>query len=205
MPIGHALVNAVLVLALTRGGETVVLEVLKCSEFGSDDVFLIKNLAPQLALPGLLEDALAQDPIRVTIADASESWEERTLTVGTSLWNLLSQESLVSLVTDTLQSPISKVVAWTNRCFQGEGIPCHKDSSGDIQLLLLLDGPDPNTAGLWLESRFGFTYVPMSCGDAVLFRASQINHRTDSVPLTAKPRVTAVMRFYAAVTPNSVI
>ena len=160
-------------------------------------VFHIPGLANRSELSRLAEEALEGPCSRVTLGNTGLSWEERPVQPDSELWTTMQQDFVTQLVTQALGTQIRKMMAWTNVYAAGERIPWHKDSCGDIQLLLVVAASDPEAGGLWLESRAGPRRIPLPPGDAILFTAARIRHQTSATVALKEPRITAAMRFFA--------
>jgi hypothetical protein len=101
------------------------------------------------------------------------------------------------LALEAVGRTIDHAIAWSNIYFEGESIPWHRDSCGDIQLLLVIREPDRDNGGIWLESKSGPHFIRLRSGDALLFTANRIPHATKPTQSHDSPRITAAMRFFA--------
>ena len=85
----------------------------------------------------------------------------------------------VSAITGLGPFDQAQTQVWVNRYQPGEWVPPHQDRSGDCQLLICLEAPPEGAVGgvLHVEDQ----PVPLVAGDAVVFRASGLNHRMTPV------------------------
>lgn len=90
-------------------------------------------------------------------------------------------------------------IPWISRYRSNEYINKHKDSAGNIQLLICLKNSGKDDEGkLHLISNNQNFSFKLACGDLVIFKASELAHYT--TPITSENfetlRVTAVCRYF---------
>lgn len=101
----------------------------------------------------------------------------------------------------TLQGSIKHFTCWTSVYTIGQYIDRHKDRAGSIQIIICLQAPGHECGGeLLLHLDEGTNRIDLQPGDAVIFKATSIEHSTTPLVATASDpqpkRVVAVGRYY---------
>ena len=161
----------------------------------SSRVHLLRQLIDPRRTTELVAEVLSATPRRVSLAPGEESWLEYPLAPETELARCLLTSDIEELVANQLGRPIASCCGWLSVYAPGEFIDWHCDTGGDTQLVVTLEQPEPDGEGRLLFEA-PHDAVELSPGDAVLFQATQIRHRT-----TASAhgwRISAAMRFLVA-------
>lgn len=93
------------------------------------------------------------------------------------------------------ENRVSCTEGWLNRYRTGESIPEHKDTSGDHQIILGLQTPNPGTSNglLFVDGN----RLHLGPGDVLVFKAHELPHRTKPNENSEAPdRINAVLRIY---------
>jgi hypothetical protein len=151
---------------------------------------------------GLAGAAMANKTRRVTVGASERYWTEHDIHHSPSIRAWIAGEMASNLVTTVLDSNgIDDIHCWSHRYEAGEFIPWHKDGSGSTQLLVCLE-PAPHGCGGEFLMRDRPEPIRLDAGDALLFRATEIEHAT--APIVATPahphprRIVAVSRFFCS-------
>jgi hypothetical protein len=154
-------------------------------------------------LAGLVEEVLSAPAKRVTVGDKAQWWTEHTVAQTSALGRRFTSGCLAEMAARVAGVPLQgKPRMWAQSYQTGEWIPWHRDSAGDIQLMVCLALPPRACGGLFLLREGEAVVEPaLRPGDAVLFEAARLSHSTTPLVTTsAEPaprRVTAVARFFA--------
>jgi hypothetical protein len=159
-------------------------------------VLMLRGLTEPGLIPDLMTDAMCSDYKDVCVSEGGITWKEFGLFVNQKLWSVLCQQPVVDEVHARTGRPITTRSAWLNVYDHGQHIDWHRDVIGDMQLILLLEAPPTPEGQFMIKKRDDAgLIVPLTPGDAVLFCASKIYHRTTPIVTHGLRRVTAVMRF----------
>lgn len=160
-----------------------------------------------LSIPGLLLAKTARalevrsrclPARRVVCGSRAVSWEEQIVPSWHQLYRLLfrlGEAILPKVIWDR-----SYAHCWISRYRAREYIGPHKDKAGTVQLILCLASSEKCRGGelILLQTRRQLSYR-LQAGDALIFRATELVHRTTPLVPTVrnrKPRrVVAVIRF----------
>lgn len=141
---------------------------------------------------------------RVYVDRSPESWDEHHIADTGTLGSLMTSAGVLAIAQAALgrEYPLTAKL-WGNVYRAGEMIPWHTDTAGTIQLLLCLRPPPSGCGGIFLTRRNGLVgALDFSIGDAILFKATELEHSTTRLTPTAEhpdpSRIVAVSRFYEA-------
>lgn len=140
---------------------------------------------------------------RVSVGDNPATWDEHTLASDCEIFAMFSSMQVFQLISNVtgLNSPVRDLICWIARYRNSEYIDRHTDRAGTLQLLVCLTAPPSENGGTLVlvsgPSEHGYA---LQAGDAVLFRATSVEHRTiPLVPSLACPdpvRIVAVARYF---------
>jgi alkylated DNA repair dioxygenase AlkB len=158
-------------------------------------VFLLSHLVSPERVPALARQLTRMQGRLVTFGTSRRYWVERNIPMSHPVSRVMHQPKVERLVGNLTNSRKLRRVAWSNHYGPGQQIPWHVDKSGALQIVLLLSDPGPRQGSLLLQSPTGPRTISLKRGDAVLFDAARLLHRT-TPPRGNKSRVTAAMRFF---------
>jgi hypothetical protein len=163
---------------------------------------LISGFIDAGAAADLAEAAVSSKTRRVTVGASERYWTEHDIHQALPIRAWIAGETASNLVTTVLDAAgIEDIHCWSHRYEVGEFIPWHKDGSGSTQLLICLRAAPPGCGGEFLM-RNRPEPIRLDAGDALLFRATEIEHATAPiVATTAHPhprRIVAVSRFFCS-------
>jgi hypothetical protein len=151
-------------------------------------------------IPELIEETIYSNYRHVRVSsNTGPTWKEFALSPTQKLWSILCQQFVLDEVeARTGGRLINERIAWLNVYGQGQHIDWHRDGVGDMQIILVLDAPCVPEGQLMLRTRENEQVVPLYIGDAILFSARRVFHRTTPIVTPGLRRVTAVMRFFVS-------
>lgn len=142
-------------------------------------------------------------PIREVICgDESIRFGEQNFTEEHPLFKFFMRQDVLTFARHLMQADnVADLLCWTSVYRVGQYINAHKDRSGDLQIIICLQAPAEENGGyLCADLSDGGRKLLLTPGDAVIFKASAIQHYTTPLVATeqeASPkRVVAVGRYY---------
>lgn len=142
-------------------------------------------------------------PIReVVCGDRNVTFGEQNFAKEHPLFQFFLHQNVLAFAQRLMQaSNVANLVCWTSVYGVGQYINAHKDISGDLQIIVCLQAPaEENGGSLCVSLSDGERKLLLAPGDAVIFKASAIQHYTTPLVATeqeASPkRVVAVGRYY---------
>lgn len=121
---------------------------------------------------------------------SNHSWTERCLKEDETP-SIFAEVPLANMIAKVSKS----AVAWVNIFHEGEWIAAHKDSAGDLQMILGIDIPVEHDGGqFWIQSEDFI--IPLQTGDILVLDATQHIHGTTPVGSSASSRMTVNIRFW---------
>jgi hypothetical protein len=137
---------------------------------------------------------------RVKCHDESITWDEKNIAKGSIIWEFFMSQATIRWISNLHPMKTFGISSWACIYSRGEHIDAHKDGAGDTQFLICLANGQPDWGGQLILRPNGVEHeVFLHPGDAVLFKASQIEHETMPCcppPGIIAPRITAVARFF---------
>lgn len=150
-----------------------------------------------------LSRSTARLPARTVRCGGSNFYLEQQIEPGSPLHQFFLSPPVIGALADCLgRTPdISALRCWTSIYGPGQSINRHRDSGGDLQLVLSLGAATPENGG-WLRlKRHGETEALfLREGDLLCFMATELEHWT--TPLIASAvcveprRITAIARYF---------
>lgn len=142
---------------------------------------------------------------RVQTGIGGVTWNEQQVPSSNPIYRLFIDRGVLGILCAALEiepeTRARNVLCWIARYGEGEYIDAHRDGAGTIQLIVcLLASREENGGLLVLKSNDGEQRFFLRAGDAMLFEATTIEHRT--TPLIRfkeydnPTRVVAVARYY---------
>lgn len=128
------------------------------------------------------------DPVREVICqDDNVRFGEQDFFEGHPIFEFFRSDLLLPLARRALQKDDTpELLCWTSVYGLGQYINPHKDIAGDVQIIVCLQAPAQEHGGaLFISLPEGEQEVILAPGDAVIFKASALTHRT--TPLIATP------------------
>lgn len=125
---------------------------------------------------------------RVICDDIRISWTQRDVEPWSTEASFFQSSECMRRIEPYLggTSAFSEVSCWTSEYGLGEHINPHVDKGGDLQVVLCLRSPAAENGGAlyvrYKDQSHGFR---LAAGDAMLFRATEVEHWT--LPLVATP------------------
>ena len=178
----------------------------ECAEaFAKRPIVLLREFVVPPAAEGMYVATRRFSAHRVTCGDARVSWTERGIDSLSPEAEFFRSADCLQKVSPFLDGPATfrEVRCWTSEYGLGEYINPHVDRAGDIQMVLCVRATAVDNGGS-LCVRYcneGESYH-LTAGDAVLFRATDVEHWT--VPLVPTPddphpeRVVICARYFRA-------
>jgi hypothetical protein len=101
---------------------------------------LLEEFIPRSALAELTAEVLSAPFRRVTATrQGHDNWNEHSMGDEGLLWRFMNCPAMDRLIESLLQSPVTTRVGWANVYGPDERIGWHRDTDGDLQLLLCLE------------------------------------------------------------------
>ncbi|MGC2237397.1 MAG: hypothetical protein WA584_14635 [Pyrinomonadaceae bacterium] len=145
---------------------------------------IFPNICAPSQIDGLMNALNRMNTRRTPLNEKNHSvwWEEINIPPSSPLTAIILDESLKNQIESEF-SLIRDTVFWANRYNLGEYIPKHRDTQGDLQIILPVLLPPSNCGGkLVIHHPNGINEVFQSIGQRLLFQATQTTHET--IPIT---------------------
>ena len=168
--------------------------------YARDSFVVLRNFISKEAAGTITEQA--HRGCKTRVVQNAISWTEIGFAPGSLVHRIPELDEVKDLIRQaTGHSGPYTSHTWANLYEAGEFIPWHRDSDGEIQLLLSLQSPPPARGGELLLGRPPkIAPLRLEPGDAVLFSARTLDHSTTAlVPVpdgSAVQRLVASIRFY---------
>jgi hypothetical protein len=161
--------------------------------------FISKEEAEQFYTETL--DATAR---RVMCGIKDIEWDEQDIPPDKKTYEFFGSSRIEKLFSDTLPGDghcTVNRICWISKYKENEFINPHKDSCGDIQLIVCLKNCEEENGGfLIVRDEAGENKIFLTAGDAVLFTASQLEHYTTPLKRSERypypERIVAVSRYF---------
>jgi hypothetical protein len=143
---------------------------------------------------------------RVICGDEGVSWTERDVDPDSWIGRFFRSDPCMQRIAafSGVETPESCTIhCWTSEYALGEYINPHLDGAGDVQIVLSLRAPSPANGGfLHVCYQEHTDQFHLSVGDAMLFRATAVQHWTTPLAATAEDpnpeRIVVVARYFFA-------
>jgi hypothetical protein len=131
--------------------------------------------------------------------DPNVTWTELQVPLDGDIALLFQRRELLELIAAALRRArmsIARMALWASAYQEGEYIGRHVDNGGHFQIVFCIEPtPVPNGGALLLQLPDRVVELHLERGDALLFRADQVEHWTSPVIATAnnrRPRRTTI-------------
>jgi alkylated DNA repair dioxygenase AlkB len=145
----------------------------------------------------------ARLPARTVLCGGSNFYLEQQIQPGSPLHQFFQSPPVIGALADCLgRTPdISALRCWTSIYGPGQSINRHRDSGGDLQLVLSLRAAAPENGGwLKLERHGAAEALFLREGDLLCFMATELEHWTTPLIASAENmephRITAIARYF---------
>ena len=138
----------------------------------------------------------------VTCGDKNIRFGEQKFTEEHPLFKFFLHQDVLTFARRLMQADkVADVLCWTSVYTVGQYINAHQAGSGDLRIILCLQAPAEENGGhLCAGLSDGERRLLLTPGDAVIFKASAIQHYTTPLVATEQEvspqRVVAVGRYY---------
>lgn len=173
-----------------------------CEAYSKQQWAFVPQMVSPVRLSRFRDDVLSAPSKRVTVGSSNEFWTEYAVRSRSALGAFLKARSVFDLAQAAARQALSRqITIWAQSYQAGERIAWHRDSAGEIQLLLCIQSPGENAGGEFrLRANETEIALRLEDGDALLFKASALPHSTTRIigAATGAPqRITAAARFFA--------
>jgi hypothetical protein len=172
------------------------------SQYEEQQFILIHNFVSVEFAQQLLRTTDGIPMREVICGDKNITFGEQHFTQEHPLFKLFMCQDVLTLVLQLMQADsVASLSCWTSVYGIGQYINAHKDRSGDLQIIVCLQASfEENGGQLCVALSDGERKFYLTPGDAVIFKASALQHYTTPLVATeqeASPkRVVVVGRYY---------